>query len=606
MTKTDKPLIRILNRLIWVVALGVVLYFAVFIARRETGEIGNSLRMLRNGEPHERGAAVWELSDAGPHEMHRVAPALIQALSDEDGYVRAEAATALGKMKLPPSWNQKRIDQYLLGLKDPDFRVQAAVAEGLPPLDADADLVVPALIEVAGLGASAAQEEPWTDKSSLATPADWKPNAEQVAFEALGAYAKRGNRLAISTMMSQVQSNEPKRRAVAIASLGPLAGYDKKAFDLLLALTRDQAPDRRGAAVDALGFAVAADKPFSHSALAELLRLSDHPDLEIRKHVVQALSHAGRYFSEIIPALVKAFQSKDFSDICIQSLQHIMSARQLPPDFSPIKEVRSEYPVIRYIAVCTLDSSRDGDLAALLEALHDQDPRVRLQAERTIGGHAEPEYIAAALKALKTPAAKNDPDVRNALLRLFGFARMVDRGDRPALEGLIQLTEDRDPSIRTEAVQKLGWGAPSRISDDFAAVEKPLNRAFRDEDQQVRSTAQQVMETFTVQNGGLKSINPAKSIKAIEPGERFMAVIQSEPGTQNGVAVLVEATRDSDPRIRRRAVTELRKVRADGPNVEAVLQALDLATRDQDIDTQQAAIQVKSALDAAIKKRAAK
>jgi HEAT repeat protein len=104
--------------------------------------------------------------------MNRIAPALIQALSDEDGYVRAEAATALGKMKLPTPWDQERIDRLLLALKDPDFRVQAAAAEGLPPLDADAELAVPALIGVAGIGASATKEEPPTDKFSLATLAD--------------------------------------------------------------------------------------------------------------------------------------------------------------------------------------------------------------------------------------------------------------------------------------------------------------------------------------------------------------------------------------------------------------------------------------------------
>lgn len=600
MNKPDKPLIRIFNRLIWVVALGVVLDIAVFIARRETGEIGNSLRMLRNGEPHERGAAVWELTEAAPHEMYRVVPALIQALSDEDGYVRAEAAAALGKMKLPSSWNQQRIDRFLLGLKDPDFRVQAAVAEGLPPLDVDPDLAVPALIEVAGVGASAAQEGPTADKTSLATQEDWKPHVEQVAFEALCVYARRGNRLAISTTMTQVRNGPPKRQAVAIATLGPLAGSNEKAFDLLLDLTRDQSPERRGAAVEALGFAVEAGGDFSRSAFEELLRLADHPDLETRKHVVHALSHAGRYFSEIIPALDRAFQSKDLSDACIQSLRSIMFTRQLPNDFNPVKQVHSEYPVIRYIAVCTLDLSRDGDLAALLDILHDQAPRVAQQAEMAISRLD----VATARRLLKSPTANDDPDLRSALLSALWNAAF--QKDRSALGEVLRLSEDRDPSIRARAVQALSWGYLGFRLDDVSVVEKPLYRAFRDENPKVRSVAQEVIEGFAINNRGLKSINPAKSIKGVEPGERFMAVLQSDPGTQDGVAVLIEATRDSDARIRRRALTRLQQVRADSPDVEAVQQALDSATRDQDAGTRQTAIQAKAALKAASKKPAGK
>jgi hypothetical protein len=430
----------------------------------------------------------------------------------------------------------------------------------------------------------------------------------------LGVYAKRGNRQAISIMMTQAHSGVHKRQAVVIDFLGPFAGNDEKAFELLRSLAQDKDLRSRAAAVDALGFTVAEGGKYSHAALDELLRVADSSDLETRKHAIQALCHSTRYFSEIIPTLENAFQSEKLSEICIMGIEHIINERDhppnsspkqlLPPGFSPLNEVRSKYSVIRFMAVSTLDSSRDDELTALLGALHDNNPRVRQRAESNIGVQSNPKYVAAALKALQSSAAETDPDVRKALLPVLANAAF--QKDRSALEGLIRLGEDRDPSIRAQAIGTFFWGHVGFRLNDFSEVEKALYRAFRDGDQQVSSTAQQVMETFTVQNGGLKSINPAKSIKGVEPGERFMAVLKADPKSPAGIAVLVEATRDADARIRHRAVTELRKVGADSLDAEAVLRALDSASRDRDTDTQQAAVQAKSALEAAIKKQAGK
>jgi HEAT repeat protein len=92
------------------------------------------LQQLKDPDVVKRRQAVRELA-ARTAEVGRVVPALAEALGDENGYVRHDAATALGQLG-PDA--RAAVPALVAALGDRDRGVRRAAATALPKIDPEA------------------------------------------------------------------------------------------------------------------------------------------------------------------------------------------------------------------------------------------------------------------------------------------------------------------------------------------------------------------------------------------------------------------------------------------------------------------------------------
>ena len=89
------------------------------------------LRQLQEGDVVKKRQAIRELSSR-PEEAERAVPALVEALRDESGYVRRDAAYALGKLG---AGARAAVPALLAARKDRERNVRKAVDEALKKID---------------------------------------------------------------------------------------------------------------------------------------------------------------------------------------------------------------------------------------------------------------------------------------------------------------------------------------------------------------------------------------------------------------------------------------------------------------------------------------
>jgi HEAT repeat protein len=89
------------------------------------------LRQLQEGDVARKRQAIRELGSR-PEEAERAVPALVEALRDENGYVRRDAAYALGKLGAEA---KSAVPALLAARKGRERSVRKAVDEALKKID---------------------------------------------------------------------------------------------------------------------------------------------------------------------------------------------------------------------------------------------------------------------------------------------------------------------------------------------------------------------------------------------------------------------------------------------------------------------------------------
>lgn len=331
----------------------------------------------------QRVQALIRLGQAGDR---RGAPALLMALGDGDWIVRKYAASGLGRLALPESASALTA---LLADARPEVRRAAARALGRLPGDR-LDTWRSALEDADWLVREAAIEALGRDESEPATGLLLDGLADPVwlnRHQALKALASRDGDRVTAALLAALRTDRELS-----PWLGPvLAERGEAALGGLLELLDDAPPWRALAVATALG------RLDDDRARAALARLVGHPDAEIES----AIAHQG---AAMTAWLGRAVGAEDW--------------------------------MVRWHACKLLGRSGDPEGApALLPALADARPEVRLAALEALGRLADPRAESALIRGLTDPSwhirlgavealgTLETPGARAALVDALGDAR---------------------------------------------------------------------------------------------------------------------------------------------------------------------------------------
>jgi HEAT repeat protein len=195
-------------------------------------------------------------------------------------------------------------------------------------------------------------------------------------------------------------------RASAVAALAAIGGSESEAQKTLVSLAEDPVPEVRMAVARAIGEL----DPGTPGALAAELKLASDSDMYIRARAVTALGNFPQDYQRTCPVLYRAYQSgqRPLQEGAELSLEKIVKSGK----FAAQAARHSSDPALRFAAVFGLNPSSDHGLKAILQALKDEDPGVRLLAVTRLG-KAPASHAKLALESLESLANDKDGDVRN-------------------------------------------------------------------------------------------------------------------------------------------------------------------------------------------------
>ncbi|MEO1209551.1 MAG: HEAT repeat domain-containing protein, partial [Cyanobacteria bacterium J06638_20] len=187
------------------------------------------------------------------------------------------------------------------------------------------------------------------------------------------------------------------------------------------------------------------------SAIAQLVRLLEDDDFDVRVRAAYALSQLGQASDAVLKALMKRLEDDD-------------------------RNVR----VRAAAALSQLGQGNDAVLKALLKRLEeDDDSDVRHRAAATLGQLGQGSD--AVLKALMKRLDDDDSNVRSFAAAALG---QLGQGSDAVLKALMKRLDDEDSNVRVRAAAALG-----QLGQASDAVLKALMKRLDDEDSNVRSFA---------------------------------------------------------------------------------------------------------------------
>jgi HEAT repeat protein len=427
--------------------LGAVAACAAFLAvlqfRGEVFEPNRAeMRKLRYGDVAGRVRAAGALgaaADDGP-----VARALLAALHDPDGRVRAEAAHALTGFFRNPETPQAAAAraELLAALRDEDGEVRAWAAMALAGLPRPPESqVVPALIAAArGAG-------PDLTRASA---------VNHLGFFALADATARG------TLIAALKDRSPAVRGMAVQGLsiafgrGPTGrtpvALPEEVKRGLVAAAGDADPLVRARVAFDVGLRLGGG---ALGDPAPLLGLLGDRDAYVRSAAASSLRWTGPWARYSVPALIRALGDRDAS-------------------------VR----VAAATALGSLGADAEPALPALREATEDKDGSVRSAAAKAVGEieSRARRFRTAILPGLIASLGDEEPGVRRRAAATLG-----DAGPKAAaaVSGLVRCLSDREAPVRRAAAEALG-----RIGPAAVAARPELKRLAGDEDADVRRYAE--------------------------------------------------------------------------------------------------------------------
>lgn len=216
------------------------------------------LSALKDIDLQVRAQAAWTLGD-GESRQPRILTALIKALKDDEGYVRAAASDALYKIGEPA------VPALVEVLQSDEGCVWAALTLGI--LAERARAAIPALISALN---------------------DCDP---RVRVEAAGALVKvqPEEPLPLETLIESLQCENGDARARASYHLRCLGARARSALPALISALRDEDRTVRENAAETIGVF----GPAAVEAVAALITLLNNPHRQVRKNAAEALGRIG-------------------------------------------------------------------------------------------------------------------------------------------------------------------------------------------------------------------------------------------------------------------------------------------------------------------------
>ncbi|MBM4320175.1 MAG: HEAT repeat domain-containing protein, partial [Deltaproteobacteria bacterium] len=404
--------------------------------------------------------------------------ALLFALAEPDGALRAGAAAALGRSEaLPPA----AVDGLLAALADPVAPVRAAAARALgqqnvlgalPPLlerlaDDDAAVGEAAVEALGQLGR----------KASAGLVQALGHDRAAVRRGAALALGRSGDKQAITALRQALGDDEISVRLAGVAALLQLGGK-RPVRPLLEVLEGDAAAAVRAAAARALG------RLGDAAVQTGLLAGMGDSYAEVRAACSEALEALGLPPSEEQRTVSRAIAEESWTaaialgEAAVELLLRVAGEREADP-----RAVRS-----RCGALAALGEIGDGRAEpVVLAALGDGNPRVQAAAALALGRFGQ----AGVRPALLPLADHGDATVRAAAVEALGKL-----GVAAALEQLTRALEDADERVRAAAAAALGMAGETTLEQLLAALRSP--------DAAVRQAAAEALG----QSGNRQAIDP--------------------------------------------------------------------------------------------------
>ena len=460
------------------------------------GRLTRLRREMDSHDPARRREVVQLLSSYPAAEVRQ---ALLAALEDEDAGVRAEAADAVGRVRL-----REAVARLLDWLDDPEADVRAAAARALGQIGEQQ--AVPSLVRVLGdsnadvrraaVGALAAIGGDEVVVPILGRLDDVDPRVRVDAATLLG---RLRDARAVVPLVGRARDDAPEVRSAVYSALGDLG--DTRAVPALVQGLRDDAPDPRLAAIAALGqlgstesvraLAVLASHDDPRVPRAVTAALGQIPGEEAREALVGALGEArtramaAQTLEERARRSARTGQDEDAARI-VSALALSLSEADEPAHATQIARTLSDiaaFTSIEAAAPALLAALRDGhgeppDILRALGATGSPDALVPLlERVRT----EEVPVRMAAFEALRRYFERAEPDGRAAdpLLAILGDVSGPERepvigllghvGARRALPTLRTLLAHSDPALRLAAIRAIGGigdpeGAPAVLA----------------------------------------------------------------------------------------------------------------------------------------------
>ncbi len=437
-------------------------------------EIPELERLLRDGEPSVRIAAVRALDELGSARAARSVPAIEASFDDADPAYEIEASAVLARLTRDPVRGTLRI-RNALSARSPAIRALAAERLGdfgvaaAPFMDAlrelgtrddDAFVRWSAIVAMARIETRHAPNE----ARLLEALGDPDPRIRRLGVEGLAAMGVPGTRAPSELQLALRRGSAEVRHAAALA----LAKREDVGLHMLAAELDADAPGVREDAVRGLGRMGSAARPVTPEIVARL----DDRSRRVRVVAVDALGRIGPA-ETVVPAILDAVREDRSLASAARDAMTTLGALAVPALLDALDDDSRDLAAEAaewLVAIGT--PSRD----AILNRRPFEDPRARIQAARVRG----------LLSADPVPALDvMEFYVRSPVtaLRAEALAAAASFGPEasPALATIAGRLEDREASVRAAAIRAIGRmaaaGAPAvpalaRIVEQGSAVER--------------------------------------------------------------------------------------------------------------------------------------
>lgn len=424
--------------------------------------------------------------------------------------------------------------------KDPNIRIKAADALG----NGQNDYAVVPLIQILNDADPNVRLHAATALNSLIDSADAE-SMSSIQFSIAGS----GN---INILIAALQDENPEIRSQVAGALGHFMDspiYDltsrlevdvsSQGIDVLIAALQDENPNVRMQATWLLGYTK------KTGAIGPLTSALKDGDPNVRLQAVQALGNL--YLDGSVDPLISALKDED--------------------------------PKVRIRAARMLGwLGKPGCVDSLVATLEDVDPHVRFQAAISLLGTWSIEGVDEhALDTMIALLKNEDPDLRIQVLQ-----ELINNHDARAIMPVIEVLNDKDANVRSQAATTLGYYYVGYVMDEFYVLKDKdpglyerevdgLIAALQDENPDVRRMAAKALGNSL----SPRALDPLLAmLKDGDANDRLSAVrALGYTRDERAVEPLIAALKDADLVFRGEAALSL--IRLGNPGVEALLATFD-------------------------------
>lgn len=407
------------------------------------GRLANLQRDLDEGDAARRREVVRLLASYPPDA---VGDWVLDALSDEDPGVRAEAAKTAGRIRLQRAVPNLR---DWLGDQDADVRASAAVALGR----IGSPRVVPGLVRLLGDGRVEVRRAAVEALAAIGTPEVVRPllgrlddSHAEVRVDAAEALGALGDTQALVPLVSRLRDDAPEVRQAVFTALGALGSA--RAVPALLPGLQDGTPEVRLAAIGALG------RVGDRSAVRSLVPLVEDADHRVARAAVTALGNLGG--TAAVEGIVTALGPRETRETAASTLLHLCRASEPSAQAAVVARLAEALrrthsdETTTIIAQVLLRLAERTSIDAAVEAVRQALDAGRGRGEilvRALGATGAPDALVPLLERLEAEDEDTHGAVLDALHRLFDRLPPDGRAADPLLAAAARLPASQLPEL---------------------------------------------------------------------------------------------------------------------------------------------------------------